>query len=339
MATCSRSFTLTVSDDMPLDAATYVPSTGKIVGVRGGYLFSFNATTGAKESSARFATPVFSGSCIAYEPVSNRLVVGCWNEWHEWIGSAALVPGKGLYNVNPASFAVISHNVSFPLDFPFGDLELTALPDGVHSLFASGGTVYGLVQSNNVSGGRGGLLWFNPGTDSLISVGGGQYSSNQGQPGSLVVTTNGIVIPSAFSRMRIYDKAAPTATPLFDVNYPALVPDTDSSGLSGVVADGSENLYWIDRSDAIIKTAPDLTGGVRLSVGDAAARYFGIAYNSNDGYIYLANPLGNTVAVWNPATDTLVAIKTGFDSPHGFVFSPTAKFAVQHSTSGLKLIT
>lgn len=300
----------------------------------GGYVTKFSGTTGAKISAARFSDRSFSGSCIAYESVSDRLVVGTWNEFGPWKGTAANVPGKGLWNINPSTMAVVpsGHFGQIPISV----LDLTDTADGVWALVSTGGLVYMLVKSTNVTGTT--LASFNPSTNSFVAADGATYGSLE-VPGALAVNSNGLVLISYVNEMTVWNLPTPIAnTPIFDVTYGVGIIPAGTPGLSRIATDGTGHVYAVDQSADVIKTAADLTGAARLSVGDATARYFGIAYNSVDGFVYLANPTTNTVAIWNTSTDTLVAIKTGFDTPIGFCFTPNKKWAVQQGAVGLKEI-
>ncbi len=61
-----------------------------------------------------------------------------------------------------------------------------------------------------------------------------------------------------------------------------------------------------------------------------------IRYNPFNLMLYAADVQNNTVFVINPLTDTVVATKTGFDSPMDFVFTPTKVFTTQQGIVGIK---
>lgn len=75
-----------------------------------------------------------------------------------------------------------------------------------------------------------------------------------------------------------------------------------------------------------------------VNTGRSGFNGVNIQLNPNDGLLYVAGGADNTVIVIDPSTNA-VTIKTGYDLPWNFVFTPSAKFAVQQGATGLKLIT
>ncbi len=74
-----------------------------------------------------------------------------------------------------------------------------------------------------------------------------------------------------------------------------------------------------------------------IDTGRSTFQGCNIQLNSVDGLLYVAGGADNTVVVITPLTSAFV-IKTGFDLPWKFVFTPTHKFTVQQGSTGLKEI-
>lgn len=106
---------------------------------------------------------------------------------------------------------------------------------------------------------------------------------------------------------------------------------------------GTEEIYTANAADAMpgynhfnltsIHTGHFEMNPIRIkSVNDLAG-------NPLNGKVLIPTWDGDTVLVWDPATDTVEDTKTGFSSPIDIVVCPTVNFAVQTSSTGLVLIT
>lgn len=328
---------------MPLDAAVLVPTVGArasfIAAVRGGYVFKFDPATGSKLSQSRFASNVYADSSITYEPVNDKLVVGCWNEWGNWFGSGFVGPGKGIFKINASTLASEYHPLIWPAyQAPaFGggftyNLQIDGDADGATSLFSTGGIVYGAVTSRGQSSTA--FFSYDPGTNVIRAYDSQPVAQSLRVPleivaGKLLVGGGSVGDLNLANYLTDFSSFASLSFLPFSAT---------STTLQGFCLPPSGNIYCVDRSILLYKVDSALAAAVTFPLGGGNLGAQNCRYNSGDGLIYVPTPESNSVIIFNPSTDTVVATKTGFDSPHDVVFTATKKWAIQHGGVGLKEI-
>lgn len=353
--TCTRGFSITINPattgttDMNLDQAIYAasPSAGNFIwGVRGGYLYKCNPTTGAKISATRFAVPAFSDASIAYDDVNDKLFCSVWRDMSFANGGDTnydIIVSKKLFRINPLTAAVetsaeINGEPLFPGYVSYDQQQL-----GPHRLIFYSGVLY-CASSSNVH-------------DTICAI----------NPLTLAVTTNGDIldwnagywmdfciqpagsepaqlwIPFPISEVRPLEFPSLTYTASNYYSYEATDYASPYNIIYGVCwCPTNGKIYGTCRKPTVVSFAPNTVGSpfalTNIATGDTNATPYRIAYNPYDGLIYVPGYKSNNVVVIDPATDACT-IKTGFDSPFDVVFTPTKKFAVQHSDVGLLEIT
>lgn len=330
--------------DMPLDQAVYVPAAGGhgayIAAVRNGYVFNFNATTGAKVASVCFAPTIYGPSTIVYEPVNDVLVVGTSGEWGGWFGSAN-GPGKGLFKINPTSLATTLHLTAYSKNNTpsaggahVSDLLLGDARDGIYQMYVNGGIVYGTLFSFQASTTFGGSLFlFDPSTNGFQCYAGSP--TTQQENSKMIIVGGVMLINGAAHDLSTFNYT----TDLSEATGYNFLPSATTSGCAyGMCNPPSGNIYIVDRSALIYKVNAALNVNSSVSLGAGNTGAINCRYNSVDQLIYVPCPASNKIVVYDPSTDAVVTTKVGFDSPHDVVFTPTTKWAVQHGIVGLQAI-
>ncbi len=96
----------------------------------------------------------------------------------------------------------------------------------------------------------------------------------------------------------------------------------------------------MQRTRTLIKANPASPSNANVStidLGNDNFRPLHARYNSVDELLYIPGGKSDSVAVLDPADDSL-SIVTGFDSPLDVVFTDSKAFAVQSGLVGLKEI-
>lgn len=345
---CTKPLTIVINStgDMPLDQAVYAGGArDAIYGVRGGYVFEFNATSGALVQSYRFVAPAFSDASIAYDSVNDRLFVSIWQDKAFANGGDTnfdIIPIKKLYRLDPDTLfidgsAEINGEVGFP-----GYIGNDEQHIGPHRILYDGGLIYCASAGNSASR----LCTVDVNTLAIVTNGEslswplGQWLDFCIQPAGSeplqvwINTPDRYVNPCAappltyFSSSYFYYKADDYAPP-YNIIY----------GVCWCPTNGK--IYGTCRKPTVVSFAPSIVGSpfalTNIATGDTNATPYRIAFNPYDNLIYVPGFKSNNVVVINPATDACT-IKTGFDSPFDVVFTPTKKWAVQQGTVPLKEI-
>lgn len=313
-----------------MDQAIYEPTTQKIFGVRGQWLFQFNATTGALEASLRFTSNAQCVSCIT--AFGGNLYCGVNNvPWNTYSGLPSFVRNDlDVFIVSAAGFSVTGRLNSFT----------NVGKSGFGALVNDGTNLYGTIQTGTLPND---LLAFKV----LPSVPGGLTTHSLGQ--------------------RITDMAYDSVNSLLWFSDPDFtqagaektdfsngqVNDTTTDPFCGCCYNSAQNkAYFVAGGEAFSKIlATDMTPGfvypttmTTLHTGRINANPVRIKSVNN----LVGNPLNakvliptwadDAVVVWNPLTDTVDSVKTGFTAPFDIVSTPTKNFAVQTGTTALKEI-
>lgn len=347
---CSASFTISpYGGDTPLDQAVYSATQDKIYGVRGGYVHEFNATTGALIQSSRYACPGFSEASIAYDTVNNKIFCSVWDDYaFENDGDARydIIVSRKLFRLFPATLAVeTSAEINGVGGFP-GYVGATYESGfiGPHRILYYNGVLY-CASGNSTLGSK--LCAINVST-LAVATNGQALTWNQGKWIDFCVQPAGAEPMQIWTVLPFYE-VYPCASPALTYaasNYYAY--DATHYGASFNIIYGvcwcpsNGKIYGTCRKPTVVTFTPNTAIHAfpvsTIATGDANATPYRIAYNSNDGLIYVPGYKSNNVVIIDPATDTVVETQSGFDSPFDVVFTPTKKWAVQQGAIGLKEI-
>ena len=321
---------------MGLDAAIYEPATGKIFGVRGQWLFQFNATTGHYEQSLRFCDD--SASPTSLTVISGTLYIATWNIPNVDFHTSHPSPPGDIYIVNALTFAITGQ-------FNF------------QTVLGAGWSMYGF-RSINTNGTRLMFAGFNQ-ADPLVQT---VFSVNPSNiPGYTYANSGGWINDSAYDSVNDLFWAPDTRYPLFYAFNNDVSNWSWDTGLihtpTGVTHNVAQaKVYCVCGNRYLLRaTALDalpMAWGPKfvvtnLDTGLATINPFRLkSVNNLPGNPYNGNLLiptwkTNQVLVWNPASDLAadMVIKTGFTAPIDIVNTPTKSFAVQTGLVGLKEIT
>ncbi len=334
--------------EMPIDNAILTTSTvagGEFIwGVRGPYVFKINSTTGALIIKAKTDHEMNGPTCIAYDSVSDRLKIMGWNKCFPGITDNEAGPNSfftyfTLYTVNPSTLVVDS---SVMLSNTLGvGVGQTGTQTGTVSLkYMGAGAQYG--------------LWGIYRTDDYSAlfrhVAGTAYTkkfSDDACFGNILndFTWDGIDSlywsNSQTQEVMVFSMADnnPTWTAFDTFN---LWTGAGSSIPFGVeVAPSTGDIYVGTQLGTVVRLAY-AAGFSLISTCNTGVlgTIYKIRYNPFDGLLYCSIFGQDTVAVVNPASNTLSGVvHTGYDSPWDFVFSSTKTWVIQGGNLGVKLFT
>lgn len=333
MSTCSKAYTINSGGDVPLDSAIYSSNLGQIVGVRGQYLYTFNATTGAKISEKRIADDfIFAEASVA--EVGSFLYVALWRRVARPTPFASYA--GDIIRVTPATLA--------PTALGLGN-SITGSGIGFSNLVTDGTFLYGTTGYSGQGTGSGMFQ-----CDPLNAI--ATYVERTLLDVRGVVDLIWDADPATTSVWRVYG-GGPEVYGIYAPTFPAVVRNvvnpTPAFICGGTIAPATHQMYCVGMNSTVLKvdiatavaSLPvnfDLCTASSLAILAASAKPCKIKYNAEDGLIYVPTWSGDTVEVLDPASDTITSIKTGFTAPHDCVFSPGHKWAVQQSAQGLKEI-
>lgn len=330
----SLSLNTVQTGDMALDQAIYEPTQQKIYGVRGQWLFRFSPVTGSLEASLRFATDVAGTSTIT--SIAGKLYIGTEFTPSNNLNAVTPFPDRDIYVVDAASFTVSGRlNLGAKPTYSFNHLG-DYLSSGWHFFVNSGGNILGLVD-------QGSLFTVDPTnvpgySDTAFGIATDIYADD----------VNGVLWISDQSAPRLYCvKTNPlNASSCFDTNgnLNTITGVTYNQAQNKVYAvDGTFNLLGFAASLAVpafanfhvssfntgrINANPQRIKSVNNQVG-----------NPHNGKVLIPTWSDDAVVIWNPLTDTVDSVLTGFTSPFDVVVCPTTNWAVCSGTVGLQQIT
>ena len=334
-----------------MDQAIYEPVTDTIFGVSGQWLYQFNATTGAFIQGTRFTTDAQSPSSIATDGAGKLFCGVAKAAFVDWGSGSAAMLDRDIFLVDAATLAVTRFN--------FGG-KFGGVSDGPSSIALQGwiNLIYGASRLfGNRSDFSGAFVTAHVFKVDPLNLPGYSEVGNTASEDMAFDATNSLiwialgngdgigVIDAAFA-----NSASGFGTP----DYPPYSSGVcfNSANNKGYCATNSKYLMQASGTAAVAA----LTAGVGfggtftvtvLDTGRATcnARRIksvnGFRSNPLNGQLLIPSPADDTVLVWNPALDTSgsMVIKTGFTAPFDVVVCPTANFALQSGTTGLKQIT
>lgn len=316
-----------------MDSAIYDSTDNIIIGVRGSRVYKCDPATGAVISQSDYAPLGFGPANIVWDQGTNKCFASAWNTSH-WdpanFGSAL----RYLYRIVPTTLTVdlISELVS-----TFG-LPNTVGPvfQGIVSMKNIGGTIfaicpgYGAVTSDNVAPLK--FLASNLATHTAVNPG---IAGTNDYPSMAYGNIGGhdVIFWYSMENTNSFQKYDFTSSAFSNI------AQVDSNPRLALEYDSATGKLFITREFQFVDVFTT-AGALSSTINTARANFNGVQIqrNPNDGLIYAAGGGDNTVAVITPATNA-VTIKTGFDLPVNFVFTPAKKFAVQAGSSPLKEIT
>lgn len=324
---------------MALDQAIYHPLTNKIYGVRGQWLFKFNADTAALEDSLRFNSNIGSGlSGITY--IAGTLYIATSRtpnfDPQIFVYPPGNYPFRDIYTIDTATFTATGRfDFDSKLSYSFvGHVTDQYLSEGWYHLVNDGVNLYGhgnggdfwKVDPSNLPGYArqsfglmtdlcfdrfNNVLWATDPANHFISLQDSDFttfnsSAQIGDPGPV----NGVCYANAFNKVycvrgdfSVLMVDASTAMPGFN-NFPFSVFNTGRPNANPF------KLKYVD-----------FAGGHPFS-----------------NKVLIPTFADDSVVVWEPSTDTASSIKTGFTSPFDIVSTPIKSFALQTGLTGLKEI-
>lgn len=316
-----------------MDQCIYEPTTQKLFGVRGQWVLQFNSVTGAFENALRFMTDVAGTSTIA--AIGGKLYIGVsWQPIINWSVGPPTFPDVDIYVVNAASLTVTGRLNLFANIEPaasgvhYGWRTIVPGGNGLIGVYMSGaGPKIFNVDPNNTAG-------F---TD--VSISGVT---------DIAWDTNNLVIwlPTSFNpNIACFDPNFGSFLTCFDTNgnLNTICGITYNTAQNKVLAvDGTFNVYSFSAALAV----PAFTNFAvsTFNTGRINANPFriksvnGLPSNPMNGKVLIPTWNDDTVLEWNPATNGLTSIKSGFTAPFDIVSTPTKNWALQTGITPLKEI-
>ena len=329
---CSKTLTLNpVSEgDVPLEQAIYSSTHNAIYGVRGGWVHKFNATTGALIASAVFSSDAIGPASIT-EMAGVIYVCSWWTLKMSF--PTAFRNNRDLFTIDPTTLSATNTNIWS--DYQGGADIQQYWTYGIYQITNDGTRILGLLTA---------------GSSMAVSP----FFVDPSNPDGLEIRSAYMTGGGPFAAELIWDATNNVAVRVGQ-NYEGIVsfdmsgafPPTEiqaeypNQQLVGLCYCASQNRYYAVDNTSILVTvdAANFATIGSVNTGEALANPRRIKYNPVDGYVYVPGWASNSVIVIDPATNTVVATKTGFNQPWDIVFTPTKAFAVQNAPIGLREIT
>lgn len=313
-----------------MDQALYDSVTATIFGVRGQWLFQFNATTGAFIRAMRFTVNASCTSCLTI--LGGRVYCGVSNvAWNNYSGAPSFDRNDlDVFVVDTVSFTLVDRWNSFS----------NVGKSGFVSLTNNGTLIYGSIQTAVLPND---LLAFvvNPAAPA------GLTTHNIGsQPRDLVYDSFNSVIWYADGLAQQFGVEKSDFTN-------GTTNDTVASPFCGCCYNLAQNkAYFVLGGETFTKinavdVIPSFTFEApftTLHTGQVNANPIriksvnGLVGNNHNGKVLIPCWQDDTVIVWNPATDSVDSVQAGFTAPIDVVVTPTKNFAVQSGVTGLREI-
>lgn len=310
----------------PLTSAVYVASTDKILGASANYIVEFNATTGAYIRAVRAIGPMYGPmwlNLIAGMPYvatfNNRAtqdttfpsIVHARSDIFP-INTATLQTGTGL--------GVYNHNFDSPHKSMAGPHHFVSIGTKAYFLYPCEDFVrVGYVDLLN------GALW-------SVNTGTTGFWAEQ-------IDTDGTYIYYCDPNTPRIARRNAALTFNSGINTAGRYPVACIHTGTNVYAVCGDN-YLINTNSWTVATSIDLEADpIIIAAGITGIKPMRLRYNSADSRIYIPVQNKDGVIVFNPGTGAVTAWKSGFASPVDVVLTPTKKFAVLTSETGLQEIT
>lgn len=331
-----------------MDAAIYEPTSNSIWGVRGQWLFNFNSTNGAFINQYQFTKDAQSQSSIA--AMGGSLYVGV--SAAKYI-DAANSPGsflnRDIFRINPANGQVISQfNWGNKLD-AHANNGADTLPNpacGWYNLTPAGTLLFGFLFGNPDFNQQ---RAFNvvPSPLGAISL---DSSGSTGSVNDIAYDSfNNVIWVASVNFQEIYAVIADgtwgsSCASAFQTLYPMGICYNAAQNKVYAVT-GTGQILMVIATAAVPGFNPNFAV-TTLNTGQGNCNAWRIRSVNNlpgnplNGKVLIPSLVDGNILVWDPALDTIgsMVIKTGFTAPFDIVVCPTANFALQSGTTGLKQI-
>lgn len=322
--------TINFPEDMPLDEAVYESITGKIFGVRGQWIYRFDATTGVKEADLRFYDRALGRSCISTLPGSLYCAPINFEELDYNNGFVAS-PDRDVFLVDTGLSSSSSLGLHLHLGTTFGS-PLQAW----QALIAAVGKIHAVDYDD-------GFWQFTSSFDLFRESSGYCTAMDYDATNNMfwqcdprtpeIDLTDGLTFFSGLSTFNLPPSVRPYGVAYatnVDAAYFVLGTSTLSK-VSGAVAANCLRVTFTQFPHTEIATGVPNINPNRI-------RYCPYSPHPFQGKLLIPTWGGDSVLVFDPTSDVVTEIKTGFLAPIDVVFTPTTAFAVQNSPVGLKEI-
>lgn len=312
-----------------MDSACYDSVNGNIIGVRGGRAYQCNATTGAVNASPApfdYQQLAFGQATVVF--ANNLCYAACMSTPHYDV--AAFGTNRNFYRLNTLTLQP-AQTFNFKTNFGL-PLNNAALESGLMVMrpFGTGIFAMGFKSAVNPSLNLFNFSAIDPTTYSLVDIGFYGYPS----------FGIGVVGGETFTFWARQDANTIASYGWGGTGFNENVADA-GRGYYATEYAPVQNRVYVTREFQFIDVYDNATApNFILTIDTTRSTFNGvnIKFNSVDGLLYIAGGADNTVIVLNPAGNSFV-VKTGFDLPFDFVFTPSKKFAVQLGSTPLKEIT
>lgn len=346
---CEKTFAFSPKEnDTALDCAIYSSSQAAIFGVKGQWVYRFDATTGQKVSEYRFVDYVFAGESSIVE-LNGNLYIGVYRTLNE-----------NNYQSFSANRDIYLVNYGLSSSLPLGICAATTGFGNIGgSIDGVGGDGFGAGFSSLVTDGtyiycvHAGIDWVMKIDPTNVST--ADFLKDTSFQGQLAITdlaidtANGVLWKADASNDTIRINRTNASTPFVAGDGAGSTPHNVLNPIVGVCfCPGPQKAYGVKCTNTIVScnvtqaysALPSLTdfSWSDLVILQSGANPFRIKFNPYTGKVYIPTWAKNAVEILDPATDTITSVKTGFSSPIDAVFTPTKSFAVQNSSVGLKEI-
>jgi len=324
-----------------MDQAIYHAGTDKIYAVRGQWLLKFNASTASLESALKFVSNISGPSCIV--AIGANLYIGttfspsCYAQvppfFNQWLT-------RDIYVVDTATFTVSGRlnmdTSTYLFENIFSNFQ-AYYNNGYNDLVTDGTNLYGTVNAaapfkvdpsnvagtfdNNAFGPSGGLV-YEPLHDRvwMTDITGPNVRAFSTTPIAGDDWNNSGTVSPFISGITF----AATAQKIYFVQGDFNIGMVDASAVFPIFTDFPFTLFDLTRID---------------STANRVRAVNGLPSNPLNDKVLVPTWDDDAVVVWDPATDTVDSVKTGFTSPVDVISTPTKNWAVQSGVTPFREIT
>jgi len=325
-----------------MDSAIYNSVDKFIIGIRGNRLFVCNPTTGAVVNQLDIGPWASGKSSIAYDAASNRIYAAPWNVPQMPLSGGVQIGTRSIYRLHSSS-GVLSLDQTLDVGtllattvgfYPSIELGVTAMDSGNGFIFCRYQTVSNTFK---ISASTMSFTANNPVAGSVINASEGMIGGWHHVGYAHIGTDDWLFSPDPGGGPEVvfFDYTTQLES-VFQIPNPGTVLAVGADPNNHVYVTDVAQLIYVYRPNGDRSTATLLN---TINTGHTAFSGVSVRRNPTDGFMYVAGAEDNSVAVINTTgSGSLVggAVIGGFDQPIDFVFTPTARFAVQAGAVPLK---